>query len=189
MTVRIFSVSAIALLSACANSGTQNHQMSLNTYGYSFPPIAFYTFCETNSRLCNTSSGEKHIVLSDQRYKELRNVNTRVNRQIEQRADAKVYGQKDVWSLPDTVGDCEDFAIMKKDQLLKLGWPSSVLLLTVVKQPFSEEGHTLLTVRTSKGDIVLDNATDQIKLWHETKYRFFSVQAQGEMGKWLRVVP
>ena len=73
-----------------------------------------------------------------------------VNTHIAERSDISMFGWDDVWTLPSNQGDCEDFAIMKKEELIKRGWPASVLLLTVGR--LKGQGHTVLTVRTS-GDL------------------------------------
>jgi predicted transglutaminase-like cysteine proteinase len=69
-----------------------------------------------------------------------------VNRRVSERSDLSVTGNADEWDLPKDRGDCEDFAILKKSELLRLGWPGSALLLTVARR--GGEGHTVLTVRT-----------------------------------------
>ena len=46
----------------------------------------------------------------------------------------KHYGIADYWTLPtDGKGDCEDYALLKRHELIRLGWPSSALLMTIVK--------------------------------------------------------
>ncbi|TIP90705.1 MAG: hypothetical protein E5X60_27240, partial [Mesorhizobium sp.] len=64
-------------------------------------------------------------------------------------------------------------------------WPASALLLTVAT--LGGAGHTVLTVRTSKGDLVLDNRTGAIRNWSRTSYRYFARQSQSENGKWTRI--
>jgi predicted transglutaminase-like cysteine proteinase len=71
--------------------------------------------------------------------------------------------------------------------LLKRGWPASALLLTVVRARFSPEGHTVLTVRTSKGDLVLDSRSRRVKDWMRTPYRYYARQSQSATGKWDRI--
>ena len=96
--------------------------------------------------------------------------------------DQRHWGQEDYWATPfETLasngGDCEDFAILKKRELVSMGWPSSALLLTVVRARGT--GHTVLTIRTAEGDLILDNRTSRIKDWSRTPYRYFARQAQG----------
>ncbi|MHC2540142.1 putative transglutaminase-like cysteine proteinase [Sinorhizobium meliloti] len=84
--------------------------------------------------------------------------------------------------MPTAYGDCEDFAILKKRELLKRGWPASALLLTVAR--YRGEGHTVLTVRTSEGDLVLDNRTNSVRDWSRTPYNYFARQSQSNGKRW-----
>jgi predicted transglutaminase-like cysteine proteinase len=112
-------------------------------------------------------------------------VNTSVNRRIEERSDLVTAGSADDWRLPTKQGDCEDIAILKKSELLKRGWPASALLLTVAS--LGGEGHTVLTVRTDKGDLILDNRGSVIRDWSHTSYHYFARQSQSASGKWVRI--
>lgn len=47
------------------------------------------------------------------------------------------------------------------------------------------EGHAILTVRTDRGDFVLDNLNDEIKLWNATDYRFLKRQSSNHTGRWV----
>jgi hypothetical protein len=123
--------------------------------------------------------------LTAAREAELEAVNASVNRRIREKSDLQTSGNADDWQLPSSQGDCEDFAILKKSELLKRGWPASVLLLTVAR--LGDGGHTVLTVRTSKGDKVLDNRTNAIRNWSNTPYRYFARQSQFAAGKWVHI--
>ena len=49
------------------------------------------------------------------------------------------------------------------------------------------EGHAVLTVRTDKGDFILDNLTDAVRQWDETGYRFLKRQASDHTGHWVTI--
>ncbi|GEC34748.1 hypothetical protein EFR01_49190 [Sinorhizobium fredii] len=100
---------------------------------------------------------------------ELSRVNVAVNTRFKERSDRGNVGKDDDWRVPARYGDCEDFTIAKKRELLKRGWPASALLLTVARS--RSGGHTVLTVRTSKGDLVLDNQTNAVRDWWRTPLR------------------
>ena len=68
------------------------------------------------------------------RKAELSRVNSSVNHRIAERSDVATSGKADDWSLPRKQGDCEDFAILKKSELIQRGWPASALLLTVARR-------------------------------------------------------
>jgi predicted transglutaminase-like cysteine proteinase len=57
-------------------------------------------------------------------------------------------------------------------------------LITVVRKP-NGEGHAVLTVRTDRGDFVLDNLNDSVKLWNATNYRYLKRQASNHTGRWV----
>ena len=112
-------------------------------------------------------------------------MNRSVNSRITEISDRAAVGKDDDWRLPTVSGDCEDIAILKKRELMKRGWPASVLLLTVAS--YHGEGHTVLTVRTSAGDLVLDNLTNSVRDWSSTPYSYFARQAQGNGRRWERI--
>lgn len=155
--------------------------------GHASPPYAFYAFCSREPELCNATGSTRTVELTPARMAELKTVTVSVNRQIREMSDMASLGKGDDWRLPNGVGDCEDFAILKKQELIRRGWPPSTLLLTVVTR--GGEGHAVLTVRTDKGDFVLDNKTDAVKDWSQTPYRYFARQSQSDYGKWERIGP
>ena len=83
-------------------------------------------------------------------------------------------------------GDCEDYVLEKRRDLARLGLSLSNLLITVVRKP-DGEGHAVLTVRTDKGDYILDNLTDAVRLWDQTGYRFLKRQASNHTGRWVTI--
>jgi predicted transglutaminase-like cysteine proteinase len=68
------------------------------------------------------------------------------------------------------------------------GWPFENLLMTVVRTAWGE-GHAILTVRTSKGDFVLDNLTSKIVPWNETSYRYYKRQSSTDPKIWVALTP
>ena len=93
----------------------------MSTRGYAFAPPAFNVFCLKQRSLCSTSGGAKVVALSAARKSQLQRVNSSVNARISQRSDLSTTGKEDDWVLPTRQGDCEDIAILKKSELLKLG--------------------------------------------------------------------
>ena len=47
------------------------------------------------------------------------------------------------------------------------------------------EGHAVLTVKTDKGEFVLDNQNENVVAWTETGYRFVKRQSQGDPNVWV----
>ena len=126
------------------------------------------------------------VQLTDAKKAQLQSINRAVNARIAERSDFETAGVDDRWSVPTRYGDCEDFAILKKQELMRRGWPAAALLLTVVRLRFSGEGHVVLTVHTSEGDLILDNRTNAIKDWSQTGYRYYARQTQKGSG-WQKI--
>ena len=148
-------IACTALLLLIAAPGVADAGTIMKTAGKAFAPPAFAPFCNQQPRLCRTGGGTDMVVLLPEKARQLQEVNSSVNARIKERSDLETVGKEDDWRLPTTYGDCEDFAILKKSELLKRGWPASVLLLTVAR--YRGQGHTVLTVRTSEGDLVLEH--------------------------------
>lgn len=173
--VALIALSASFACTFAAQAGTL-----MTTAGPAFAPPAFSPFCVREPRLCSTSGGKKVVTLQPELHEQLKQVNRSVNSRIKERNDTG-----DDWRVPVAYGDCEDFAILKKRELLKRGWPASALLLTVAR--YRGQGHTVLTVRTNEGDLILDNLTSSIRDWSSTPYNYFARQAQGNGRSWERI--
>jgi predicted transglutaminase-like cysteine proteinase len=100
--------------------------------------------------------------------------------------DFDIYGKDEVWAYPKGVGDCEDYVLEKRRTLNSKGLSLSNLLITVVRKP-DGEGHAILTIRTDKGDFVLDNLNDVVRQWDNTGYRFLKRQASDHTGRWVSI--
>lgn len=175
----------IALSASFASPLAAQAGTTMETRGNAFAPPAFASFCSHEPRLCSTSGGKKVIALQPRLNAELQQVNRSVNSRIKERSDLVAVGKDDDWRVPTAYGDCEDFAILKKKELLARGWPASALLLTVAR--YRGQGHTVLTVRTSEGDLILDNMTSSVRDWSSTPYSYFARQAQGNGHRWERI--
>ncbi|TGW07327.1 transglutaminase, partial [Mesorhizobium sp. M2D.F.Ca.ET.145.01.1.1] len=81
----------------------------------------------------------------------------------------------------------EDYALEKRRELNSLGIAIANLLMTVVRKP-DGEGHAVLTVRTDKGDFILDNLVDKVRLWNQTPYRYLKRQASDDTGRWVSIL-
>lgn len=157
----------------------------MDTSGVAFPPPAFHPFCAREPDLCSTRGATKAIALTPARMAELKTVNLAVNKRIREEDDRLSAGRADDWRVPVSVGDCEDFAILKKKELMRRGWAPSALLLTVARS--GGEGHVVLTVRTDRGDLILDNRSNAVRDWTRVNYRYFARQSQSKNGKWERI--
>jgi predicted transglutaminase-like cysteine proteinase len=161
---------------------------SMATGGLTSQPIGHYDFCKANPGECsirprNLAPATMNAAL----WRQLTSVTTRVNANVKPMNDSDIYGKDEVWAYPDKgVGDCEDYVLEKRRRLSRLGISLANLLITVVRKP-DGEGHAVLTVRTSKGDYVLDNLTDKVRAWDQTGYRFLKRQASENTGRWVSI--
>jgi predicted transglutaminase-like cysteine proteinase len=100
--------------------------------------------------------------------------------------DLQHWGVKDHWDqAEDGYGDCEDYQLLKRKQLVDAGVPRRTMLMTVAWDAY-HEGHALLMIRTNIGDLILDNARDEILLWKETGYQFVKRESQYSTG-WVDI--
>lgn len=146
-------------------------------------PRAFADFCDTYPEQCLTAGTGDAVPLDAERWGELQQVNAAVNRRI--RPQAEVAGA-DVWKLGASAGDCDEFAVEKRRELLDRGWPSASLLLAVAHIA-SGEAHLVLTVRTESGDFVLDNLRSGVLPAEKTGYRWLMRQSTLHPRLWVRV--
>jgi predicted transglutaminase-like cysteine proteinase len=115
-------------------------------------------------------------------------VNRDVNSAIKPVPDREWKGREESWDYPVDRGDCEDFALRKRQVLASRGIELANLLITVVKQR-SGEGHAILTLRTDRGDFVLDNLDWTVRDWRETTYRFVKRQSTESPALWVSLLP
>ncbi len=143
-------------------------------------PPAFWAFCAHFSQECRpTGPSVASVVLTAEKRAELESVNQSVNASLKEVADPE-----DEWTLSYTSGDCEEFAIRKRHDLIAKGWPSSVLSLTTARIE-DGRGHLVLTVRTSEGgDLVLDNRRGAVMTTAGSGYRFFFRQSTQSPRVW-----
>ena len=91
------------------------------------------------------------------------------------------------WSYPDDgYGDCDNYVLLKRKMLIEAGWPREALLITVVRDK-NGAGHAILTVKTDRGEFILDNLTQDILVWSETGYEFVKRQSQTDPNLWVSI--
>jgi len=149
-------------------------------------PIGWIEFCSENAGECRGGvSQPRDIVMSQAAWRDLLKVNRWVNESVKPMTDMDHWGVIEKWSLPtDGYGDCEDYVLLKRKMLMDAGWPREALLITVVRDR-KGEGHAVLTVKTDKGEYVLDNQNENVLAWTETGYRFVKRQSQSDPNVWV----
>jgi predicted transglutaminase-like cysteine proteinase len=151
-------------------------------------PMAFTQFCLKYPGDCKSGrlllDGDR-IELNEIRRSELETVNRTVNSSIRpERNESGLAGEK--WLLSPLRGDCNDYAVTKRHQLIARGWPARTVLLSEVVT-VSGEHHLVTVVRTNDGDLVLDNLTDKIMPWSHTPYRWLRMQTPKNPNYWASV--
>ena len=179
-----------AALAHPAGLSREQDRAYMPVFGATQPPYGFVMFCKRVPGECaqGVLQDDQRFDAEPQRLTELDAVNRAVNREIEPATDLEIYGQTEYWTIPTTKGDCEDFALLKRKRLIALGWPGNALLMTVVRDE-KGEGHAVLTARTVQGDFILDNKTDEVKVWYRTHYEFVMRQSYLDPRLWMSLDP
>lgn len=179
----IASVLAGLFLASSADAAARFMQVGAITS----QPIGHYEFCLTHKDECSIKSANTVAPrVTDYGWNIVREINSKVNHDIMPMTDQEIFGRDEVWAYPKDVGDCEDFALLKRRMLIQAGFSPADVLMTVVRKP-DGEGHAVLTLRTSDGDYILDNLASDVKLWSETPYRFLKRQASFNTGRWVTI--
>ena len=149
-------------------------------------PIGWVEFCGERPIECKqTTSAPRDVVLKNKSWADLIRINKWVNENVKPMTDMDHWGVVEKWSYPDDgYGDCEDYALLKRRMLVEAGWPREALLMTVVREA-NGNGHAVLTVKTDKGEFILDNQNESIVSWTDTGYRFVKRQSQGDPNVWV----
>jgi predicted transglutaminase-like cysteine proteinase len=149
------------------------------------PPGGFIGFCTRHLPDCTrASTGAAVVELTSERRQQLESVQNHVNLAVVWRNDPQ-----HLWDYPKNgYGDCSKFALEKRRELLALGWPSSALLLTTATTE-TDEAHLVLVVRSSEGDLVLDNRFAGVHDWTRYPYRWGEQQSPANPTLWVGVLP
>jgi len=158
------------------------------------PPVGHRLFCHTHPDECRPT-GERTaetavepVRLTPELISAVAETNAEINRRIEAKSDRELYGVEERWTYPEAdQGDCEDYALLKRKILHEReGIALGNLLLTVVRKR-DGEGHAILTLRTQRGEFVLDNLDRRVVAWRDAPYRFLKRQSVADPGRWYRV--
>src|SRR5262249_14849769 len=90
------------------------------------------------------------------------------------------------WIISPRAGDCNDYAVTKRHELLARGWPSRALLLSEVVTTWGEH-HLVVVVSAEKGDFVLDNLNNDVRPVTLAGYRWVRAQSPDNPKFWSTV--
>ena len=198
-TALIFAVTAaLAVGTGTANSagertgsvgpgGGSNDRIAFVVVGEpARPPIGWVEFCVEYKSECSTKpSAPRDVVLTSKAWDDLVKVNSWANDNIQPVTDLEHWGVVERWNYPDDgKGDCEDYVLLKRRMLMQAGWPREALLITVVRDKHGD-GHAVLTVKTNRGEFILDNQETEVLAWNKTGYRFVKRQSQTDPNAWV----
>jgi predicted transglutaminase-like cysteine proteinase len=183
-------VGALSVASADARNRPLPDSKSLTPIVEASPTLAPFQhvrFCLRYPSDCKSNPMEtERIDLNAETSALLKRVNHSVNMSIIPKP--KSYGPNlgDGWTIAPEMGDCNDYAVTKRHELLENGLPSRALRLSVVKTT-SGIGHLVLIVATTKGDIVMDDLTEVIRPWQSTDYLWLKIQSAANSKFWYEI--
>jgi len=161
----------------------------ITTESPTLAPMAHTRFCVQYPQDCRVHGiafRRPHpVALTDERMQDLVAVNRDVNRSIiPQASEGGVLAER--WRVSPKFGECHDYAVTKRHELLDRHWPSRSLLLAEVVTSWGPH-HLILVVRTLQGDLVLDNLNANIKPWSRTPYQWVRIQSPDNPILWSKV--
>lgn len=163
--------------------GFVNPALYLQQKGPTLAPFAQIRFCLQNPGDCEVGSSAAIVTLTSEKNAELQRVNRAVNGAIIPVND-RSGTMGDVWQADVSAGDCEDFALTKRRKLMSLGWPATALRIAVARTR-EGEGHAVLVVKTSDGDLVLDNRTSRIRPFRQAGLSWIKIQSGENPRLWF----
>jgi predicted transglutaminase-like cysteine proteinase len=140
-------------------------------------PLAYMMFCLSHPAHCQ-SDNRTTVNYGIGLLATIKYANDKVNNSIRPQNE-----ERDVWSIGVDVGDCEDYALTKRQMLIDAGVPAGVLRMAVVMTE-KGEGHAILVVKTDVGDLVLDNLQNNVVLSRNTGYEFLKMASSNPL-KWI----
>lgn len=195
MFSQVLKIAGLAALLATGVFATQSsteaadgHAGYIALGGKTLVPYGWVDFCNRYRGECDSTQVQaQDLRMTPVTEKIIRRVNTWVNSNIKPKSDDAHWGQVDRWDYPtDGLGDCEDYVLLKRRLLIQEGFPRQSLLVTVVKDERGD-GHAVLTIKTDKGEFVLDNLHDRVLPWNKVPYRFVKRQSQTDQNAWVEI--
>ena len=180
-------LSTLLAATVIALSAGTAHAKSMQTGARTTQPLGHWELCQAHPIDCTERTRRSAPVRANSDVLEvLRAVNDRVNRSIVGITDWDHHGVEERWSYPTRYGDCEDYVLAKRRMLMEYGFQAGDLLITVVTQP-DGAGHAVLSVRTDRGEFVLDNVERRVLHWTHTEYRYVKRQSERHAGTWVAI--
>lgn len=163
--------------------------ISMSTFGPTTIPIGYYEYCQRYVERCQRPAQGSEIQLTRENWNAIVEVNYKVNAAVAPMTDQDIFGVEERWVYPERVGDCEDYALLKRKILNEqMGFPLGALSMTVGMDP-NGGGHAVLTVLTDLGDFILDNVEPKVLRWQEAEIQFLKRQSSTDPNVWVSLAP
>lgn len=143
-------------LMLAGNASAVPHAPAVISGSAAITPLLMRFFCSSEPHEC-LPQPQSVIEWSGKLQNRLLRVNQDVNQAI-----VPLANPPDGWNVAPPEGDCNDYALTKRSRLIELGVPAGALHIAITDTPRGE-AHAVLVVRTTAGDVVLDNLGNAIK--------------------------
>lgn len=194
MTRRPFSLSAVflaaILIASCQSNApvpqptrvepTPPSTAFLRERGRTTAPFQFLVFCQQAPRQCDPQGGADRVAMTEATEQKIQSINAFVNRTIAPKDDPP---GEDIWTLSPEAGDCEDYAVTKRRDLIAGGIPGKAIRIALGTTSEGEP-HAVVVVRTQRGDVVLDNRNDELKPFAETDISWIKIESADNPRVW-----
>lgn len=163
-TYKGLSLLLCLVLSACVTENAyQNISPNLGTE--LLPPNGWQAYCATEK----TKESPDPACVDNGRWRQISSVHNHVNRAVTYKPDTN-----NTWQIAKETGDCEDFTLRYRAELLSRGWHSRNLMPALCKTP-AGINHMNLLVNTSQGIYVLDNRHSTVKPYAQAQCKYIAL--------------
>lgn len=182
-TLALAAAAAVSMAGAALAIDAGSQAAFLPVSGAASAPAGAAAICKAYDWACAGATSTAPVGADVLRMASV--VNKAANQRIRPITDMEQYATAEKWSLPTKRGgDCEDYALFKKLELIKAGVSADKLLIAAVLDK-KNNVHAVLVLRTAMGDYVLDNLTSRVLPWNKTGYAFLRMQDPNQPSRWV----
>lgn len=183
LSITLLNAPAMAASPAYMLRGLSHEMAYMKEGGPTLAPFAHIKFCMASPEQCAAQDGPRTIEMTSETRDAIATINRSVNASIVPKLDPP--GQE-VWKTDAIEGSCHDFAVTKREKLIAAGYSAKAVRLAVARTG-EGEGHAVVVIRTSDGDMVLDNRTNAIKRWDRTDLHWIEIESSDDPHMWNAV--
>src|SRR5690606_4810061 len=93
-------------------------------------PVGHMEFCRSRPNECQAyDQVVPAMSLDEDSWQQLVSINAYYNQTVVPVTDEALYNVTEFWTYPNGYGDCEDFALAKRRDLINAGWHPSTLMI------------------------------------------------------------